>query len=239
MELNFETELRGFNKEEVISFIEELESENRQKLQALAEKVKEQEQTIADLRARLELRDQQKAALENDIETKYKTYIENYDKIAALVYEAQIKADTILKEAHEKESAILADADAEAERRVRAVREEVEATISDGKMRYRDIRKQIAALTQTLDTACIRFEDESNAVRSRFEKGYREVHVIFESMPEGFDETVAEEAAAPYAPAAYEEPDAAAEGDFDEDEPDEGVFNDMTPVFHENRTAEN
>ena len=120
-ERDFEIELRGYNKEEVNMYITELEAEYKQKLSRLEARTRESEKQVDELTRRVEKKERQKEELEHEIETKYKTYIDHYDKIAGLVYESQLKADQILadanqraeeilKDAHAKEAQILADA---------------------------------------------------------------------------------------------------------------------------------
>ncbi len=226
-ERDFEIELRGYNKEEVNMYINELEAEYKQKLSRLEAKTREADKQIEELNRRVEKKERQKEELEHEIETKYKTYIDNYDKIAGLVYESQLKADKILAEANQRkeeiladahereaqilaqaqqvlddaraqETVILADADTEAKRRVDAVRETVDAGMADGRTRYSDIRVQIQGLI-----------DLMNEAKERFDKGYTDATAIFEKMPEGI-ESFSQDG-----------------GDFDEDEPDEPDFDDI------------
>ena len=220
-ERDFEIELRGYNKEEVNAYITELEAEYKQKLGRIEAKNREAEKQIEELSRRIEKKERQKEELEHEIETKYKTYIDNYDKIAGLVYESQLKADKIiaeanekkeqiLKDAHDEEARILAsaqqvlddakaqerlmldDADLEAKRRVNAVSETVDRGMADGRTRYADIRVQIKGLMDLLEEA-----------KERFARGYEETQDIFAKMPEGIEKFMEDES------------------DFDEDEPDD------------------
>jgi len=228
-ERDFEIELRGYNKEEVNMYINELEAEYKQKLSRLEAKTRESEKQIDDLTRRIEKKERQKEELEQEIETKYKTYIDHYDKIAGLVYESQLKADKILAEAnqradeilagaHEKEAQILAnaqqvlddakaqerlmldDADVEAKRRVSAVQGTVEEGLADGRTRFADIRVQISGMIELLEDA-----------RERFAKGCADARSVFDAMPEDI--------------AAYGD----LEEDFDEDDPDDADFDDIDP----------
>ena len=226
-ERDFEIELRGYNKEEVNMYITELEAEYKQKLSRLEARNRESEKQVDELTRRVEKKERQKEELEHEIETKYKTYIDHYDKIAGLVYESQLKADQILadanqraeeilKDAHAKEAQILADAqkvmddaktqerlilsdaDNEAKRRVSAVQGTVDAGLADGRTRFADIRVQIKGMIDLLEDA-----------RSRFEKGCADARSVFETMPEDI--------------AAY------GEEDFDEDDPDDADFDELDP----------
>ena len=226
---DFEIELRGYNKDEVDTYISELETEYSQKLSRIEAKSREMEKQTEDLKRRPDKKERQKEQLEREIETKYRTYIDNYDKIAGLVYESQLKADRIIAEAnserdailqaaHEEEQRILAeanrvledaktqeklmldDADVEAKRRVDAVAGTVDRALADGRTRYADIQVQIRGLIETLEEA-----------QRRFEKGCAETQKIFDLMPETIDRFTDEES------------------DFDEDDPDEEYQDSLDP----------
>ena len=180
-ELRFETEFKGYDKEEVEQYIRAKEGEYAVAMRRLEEKNKELEKKLAQ-------KEQEYAELEEKIETKYKSYVDNYDKIAGLVFESQVKADEILKEAHEKEAQILADADVAAKAKVDAVQSDVELCMEDGRARYKDIQSQISEIVESL-----------NAAQQRFMTGFREVHDILDKMPDTLDEHIDSDAAVSYA----------------------------------------
>ena len=62
----------------------------------------EKDARIAELQKRIELKEDYQARLEEDIKEKYQKYIDNYESIGKLVFEAQVKADTLEKETKEK-----------------------------------------------------------------------------------------------------------------------------------------
>ena len=175
----FTTEIKGYNREEVADYLRKQQEDFEAKIAAMEEKNRIQAKQIEDLKRRIEQKEEQRERLENEIETKYKKYIENYDKIASLVYDAEVKSDQILAEAYDKEKKILSDADMEAKRRVDSVAGEVEAKIADGKQRFKDIQAQINALGETM-----------NEAQKRFMAGYKSVHAIIADLPDslGFDE---------------------------------------------------
>ena len=153
MERSFSIEIKGYSKEEVDAYIDGMEEDQKKKIARIEEASREKDRVIAELRRRVALKEQQRETLEYQIETKYKKYIENYDKIASLVYDAEVRADETMKAAHEKEQKILAEADAEAKRRVDAVEERVRAAMEDGQAQYRKIWSEIRALADILDRA--------------------------------------------------------------------------------------
>ena len=153
MERSFSIEIKGYSKDEVDAYIDGMEEDQKKKIARIEEASREKDRVIAELRRRVALKEQQRETLEYQIETKYKKYIENYDKIASLVYDAEVRADETMKAAHEKEQKILAEADAEAKRRVDAVEEQVRAAMEDGQAQYRKIWSEIRALADILDRA--------------------------------------------------------------------------------------
>ena len=175
----FTTEIKGYNREEVADYLRKQQDDFENKIAALEEQNRVQAQMIEDLKRRIEQKEEQRERLETEIEKKKKKYIDNYDKIASLVYDAEVKSEQILADAHEKEKKILMDADIEAKRRVDSVTEEVETKIADGNKRYKDIQAEITALGETM-----------NEAQRRFVAGYKSVHAIIADMPEslGFDD---------------------------------------------------
>jgi len=207
MERSFSIEIKGYSKEEVDAYIDGMEEDQKKKIARIEEASREKDRVIAELRRRVALKEQQRETLEYQIETKYKKYIENYDKIASLVYDAEVRADETMKAAHEKEQKILAEADAEAKRRVDAVEEQVRAAMEDGQAQYRKIWSEIRALADILDRA-----------EGKFTGSKVEVSEILRELPPRID------FAADNAEDMPEELDAAVldipevEEDFDEDE---------------------
>ena len=174
-ELRFETEFKGYDKEEVEAYLRQIEDDHAVTIRRAEEKLKEKDRLIEELRKRV---DEEKEKL-RATEEKYKGYAENYDKIAGLVYESQVKADAILREAHEKEAVILEEAEREARRRVSSVDDDVERSLADGRIRYRDIQSQIGDVVESL-----------NAAQQRFMTAFREVHTILDSMPDTLDDSL-------------------------------------------------
>jgi cell division septum initiation protein DivIVA len=172
-EYTFNTEIKGYNKEEVESYILRLEKEYENKIMALEDKNRIQSQMVEELKRRVAMKEKQRERLEQEIETKYKKYIDNYDKIAGLVYDSKVKADKVMLDAHEKEQEVLHAADEEARARVESVREQIEKMIADGKKRYKEIQDQVIALGATM-----------NEAQNRFREGYKNVHNVLSTMPE-------------------------------------------------------
>ncbi len=76
--------------------------------EAFKKQLEEKDARIAELQKRIELKEDYQARLEEDIKEKYQKYIDNYESIGKLVFEAQVKADTLEKETKEKCDKMLA-----------------------------------------------------------------------------------------------------------------------------------
>lgn len=180
---SFKQVLRGFDKDEVISCLQKMEDEHKTAVAELARAAGEKEKELEDLRSRLARRTEKCEQLENEIETKYKKYIENYDKIGSLIYDAQIRADEIIAEAEEKAKKIeedsrakggriIAEADVQARKRIDSVQSEVDAKLADGKRRYMKVQDQMNDILEMI-----------NEAQRKFMNSYKEVHEVIQNMP--------------------------------------------------------
>ncbi len=176
--------MKGFDRDEVLAYIQMTEETNSKAIADLQRQVAEKDQTIADLREKLVQKDEQRAALETEIDTKYKKYVENYEKIGSLVYESQVKgdemianaqkeADRLVAEAQKEADAILQNADAEAAKRTATAEAEVDNTISEGKLKYiaiQDIMNEVM--------------DQLSQAQRKFVTSFKEVHEILQGIPD-------------------------------------------------------
>ena len=108
----------GFDKDEVMERIQKMKDEAAEQQLKWKKQIEEKEDRITELQKRLELREAHQARLESEIQEKYQKYIDNYESIGRLVFEAQVKADAMIKEAQEKCDAMIAEAEEEARQRV-------------------------------------------------------------------------------------------------------------------------
>ena len=127
---------------------------------------------IAELQKRIELKEDYQARLEEDIREKYQKYIDNYESIAKLVFEAQVKADTLERETKEKCEKMLQDAEEEARRKVESVQSEIDDKLLEGKKKYLAVQEEMNGIVELI-----------NQAQKRFMSSYREVHHIISSMP--------------------------------------------------------
>ena len=208
--------VKGFDKDEVIAYVQKQEDEHAKQAADLEKETKNRDKMIAELKSRIIQKDEQRERLENEIETRYKKYIDNYDKIGALVYDSQVKGDKIVSDARTEAAKILydaktrsdrmlSDASSEAKNRVDSVQDEVDAKLADGKKKYLAVQDELNEVVELI-----------NQVQRKFMQSYKEVHEIIQSMPASMrDIDVSEED--------EENEDTAEESDLDDfDEAGEG-----------------
>ena len=184
----FRTVMRGFDKEEVFAYIKKIEADANQKVAQARADVIEREKQIDELRQRIQSKDARYERLENEVEVKYRTYIENYEKIGSLVYESQVKGDKIIADA-QKEAArltdearsqcdrMVAEADFAAKNRLSAVQGEIDARLENGRREYAKVQKD---LNEILDLI--------NEAQNRFALASKEVHEVIQRMPASLDD---------------------------------------------------
>lgn len=148
------------------------EQENSGDMDELREKLKEREEEIERLRRKIDEKDSEIEDLRRNIRDKYQSYIDNYESIGSLVYDSKVRSDQMLKDAQEKKDKILADADAEAARKVEAVQTEIDKRIDDGEQRYKAVEEELESIVDTV-----------NQVQRKFMESYRSIHRIVQDVP--------------------------------------------------------
>ena len=166
------TLMGGYDKEEVQEQIQRLKDEMAENEETLKKQLAEKEARIAELQKRIELKEYYQARLEEDIKEKYQKYIDNYESIGKLVFEAQVKADTMEKETREKCEKMLQDAEEEAKRKVESVQAEIDDKLMEGKKKYLAVQEEMNGIVELI-----------NQAQKRFMSSYKEVHHIISSMP--------------------------------------------------------
>lgn len=178
------TLMGGFDKDDVMQKVEELKDSAFREKKRLEKEVKERDEKIAELSRRLELKEAQKEKLEQDVTEKYQKYVDNYDKIGSLIFNAQIQADAMLKEAETKRDEMLkkaqeeadarrAEAEREATERIARVQDEINEKLADGKKKYIAVQDEMNDIVELI-----------NQAQKRFMSSYKEVHRIITTMPD-------------------------------------------------------
>lgn len=185
------TLMGGYDKEDVIEqfrirkdaaaaeksrLLKELEVKDAQIL-ALKDQLAQKDVQLEEKDAQLEEKDAQRSKLEKDVSDKYQKYVDHFESISRLLVESQIKADETISEAEQEKKRILAEAEAEAARRVDAVQQEIDEKLADGKRRYVEVQEEMNEIVELI-----------NQAQKRFMASYKEVHRIVSAMPEALQE---------------------------------------------------
>ena len=173
----FKRTLNGFDKDEVLQYIQKEEEEHGKQVAALEKEVRRREKVINELKNRIVMKEEQVDRLQSDIQNKYQKYIDNYQQIGELLYESKIKGDQIVTDAQTRADRLLADADEEAKRRVSSVQGEIDAKLTDGKKKYLAVQDEMNDIV-----------DMFNQMQKKFMQSYKEVHEIIQSMPASLDD---------------------------------------------------
>ena len=176
------TLMGGFDKEEVLAELDRIKSEAKAEQERLKGEIAAREDKIARLQKRLDLKDDQYARLELDVKEKYQKYVDNYESIGKLVFEAQIRADEILSQARKDSEEIRRNARLEADSKMAAVQTEVDEKLAEGKKRYIAVQEEMNEIVELI-----------NQAQNRFMESYKEVHRIVSAMPESLREIEEEE----------------------------------------------
>lgn len=183
----------GYDKEEVMARIQSIKDDAYAEQKRLQKELKEKEKHIEDLEKRLKEKEDKVESLEREIGEKYQKYVDNYNNIGKLVFDAQIKADLIIAEAKEKGDQMIAlskeqkkmielKTKEESERVLRGVELEVDAKLAEGKRRYKEIQEELNDIVKII-----------NLAQNKFMSSYKEIHHIMNHLPGIFEEDVEEE----------------------------------------------
>ena len=92
------TLMGGFDKDDVMTKVQNLKDQAYAVQKKLEAKIEEKEQEIEKLNRKIREREDKIEELEKNIHEKYQSYIDNYDSISGLVFEAQVKAKKLTQE---------------------------------------------------------------------------------------------------------------------------------------------
>lgn len=177
------TLMGGYDKDDVTQKVEEIKDAAFREKKHLEKEIKSRDEKIAELTKRLELKEAQKEKLEQDVTEKYQKYVDNYDKIGSLIFNAQIQADAMLEDARNKCDEMLKqaeqeakdmreEADREAKERMAQVQNEVNEQLAEGKKKYLAVQDEMNDIVELI-----------NQAQKRFMSSYKEVHRIISTMP--------------------------------------------------------
>ncbi len=171
-EEQFKTTLMGgYDKEDVkeqFKLLRDSAQADKNKLTLEIEKLKKD---IEDRELRIREKDKKIQQLQNDIDVKYKSYVENYDTIGKIVYETRIEANKIIKNAKLETDRLIAGADALAKERIAKAQIDVESTLADGNRRYAVLQEEINELLSLV-----------NQIQQKFMKSVKSIQEISDAV---------------------------------------------------------
>lgn len=157
MEL-FKTAIRGYDKDEVNEQVQKMKSEAAAKQLKHNKELEEKDEKINELLKRLEAKDAYQERLEREIHDKYQKYIDNYESIGKLVFEAKIKAEEMTKEAEETREAMISEAEEKSQNMLEEASQKITAIAEEAKTRstamIADAEKKSAAILAAADAEC-------------------------------------------------------------------------------------
>lgn len=179
----FKTSFRGFDKSEVLAFLEKQEKQLREEKERTDREIRLRDKAIAELKLRLTRKEEELVHTQQDIEKKYKPYIANYEQIGELVYQSRLQSDKALIEAREQADRIIAEGRDKAERTVQEaeerakkraeIAEEVVADkVAEGKKKYLRIQNEMNTII-----------DIVNEAQRRFIQSYKDIHQTIQNVP--------------------------------------------------------
>ena len=114
----FKQQFKGFDKDEVLSYIRQKEEEMAAKEESLKQEISKRDKIISELKTRIILKDDEVENLRAKIDTKYKKYIDTYSQISDLAYEAKIRGEQLVNDATATANKMRTDAENEAREKV-------------------------------------------------------------------------------------------------------------------------
>ena len=179
----------GYDREDVEQHFQRVKDEAAEEKNKLLLVLRNKEKKIGELTEQLGEKDKEIQRLENevrqlhkDINEKYKTYIDNYDTIGQLIYDARIRANQMISDAENESSRLIRNAQAESERilenakksadvQLGRAQSEMDAKIQDGRRNYAAIQDEINELVQQV-----------NQIQRKFIQSIKSIHEISDSV---------------------------------------------------------
>ncbi len=187
------TLMGGFDKEDVLTKFQEARDEAYKEQKKLEAQVEERDKLISELRQSLKNKETENEQLQKDIKEKYQSYIDNYDSIGKLVYDAKVRSDNMMaetkqqcdqmlretkeecarmvEEARRKEEEVVAVYEAKIEQQAQEAQQFMERQMTQGRDSYRIIRNEMAQMVQAM-----------NELQKGFLESYKKVRTVKDAM---------------------------------------------------------
>lgn len=176
------TLLGGFDKEDVLEQVQRMRDEAAQERKRLSREVSESESQIHRLQEQIDRKDEELQNREEEIRKEYQKYIDKYESISKLVFEAQVRADEMIKQAGEECERMRQETQEEIQEMMEQSEREMSERLADGKKRYLAIQREINGIA-----------DLVSQVQRSFMASYKEIHNLVNAVPETMDDTDLEE----------------------------------------------
>lgn len=134
--------------------------------------IQARDKEIEELKRQLSEREAEVKQLKADIRDKYQSYIDNYESIGSLVYDAKIRSEQMIREAEEQRRQILESADNEAKQKIDDVQFEIDKRIDEGEQRYKTVEEELQGILGMI-----------NQVQKKFMESYRSINGIVRDLP--------------------------------------------------------
>ena len=171
------TLMGGFDKDDVTRYIKKMREESYAEKSKILLLVKAKDKKIEELNARLDKKDAEIRKLEQDIKEKYQSYIDHYDSIGRLVYDAQVRSNQMIDEAQNESDKIRAAARKAAKECLDSVQKEIDDRLLEGKKKYLAVQEELNEIVELI-----------NKLQRRFMQSYKSVHSIISIIPESLQE---------------------------------------------------
>lgn len=155
--------------------------------------MEERDKMISELRQSLKNKETENEQLQKDIKEKYQSYIDDYDSIGKLVYDAKVRSDNMMaetkqqcdqmlretkeecarmvEEARRKEEEVVAVYEAKIEQQAQEAQQFMERQMTQGRDSYRIIRNEMAQMVQAM-----------NELQKGFLESYKKVRTVKDAM---------------------------------------------------------
>jgi len=134
--------------------------------------IQARDREIEELKKKLSEREAEVEKLKADIRDKYQSYIDNYESIGSLVYDAKIRSEQMIRDAEEQRRQILESADNEAKQKIDDVQFEIDRRIDEGEQRYKTVEEELQGILGMI-----------NQVQKKFMESYRSINGIVRDLP--------------------------------------------------------
>lgn len=187
------TLMGGFDKDDVLAKFRDTKEEAEAAQMKLQEQIRERDRTISELRQLLKTKEEENEQLRKDIKEKYQSYIDNYDSIGKLVFEAKVRAENmdaetrkkcdellrktkeecerLVQEARSKEEEVVAVYEEKIERQAAEAQKYMQEQMAKGRENYRIVRKEIEEMVRAMD-----------GLQKGFLESYKKVRAVKEAM---------------------------------------------------------